>query len=253
MRSEKKVMVQISHLRKVFGDNLVLKDINLDVHEQEVVVVLGPSGSGKSTMLRCINQLEMPSSGDIFFDGTNITSGSKDVDINKVREQMGMVFQGFNLFSNLTVLDNIMISPLKVKYEEKATVRKRAKELLRRVGLEDKADMYPSSLSGGQQQRIAIARALAMEPKVMLFDEPTSALDPEMVGEVLNVMKDLAKEGMTMIIVTHEMGFAKEVADWIVFMDDGYIVEENVPEEIFGHAKQGRTKAFLSKVLNTNK
>lgn len=252
MRSEKKVMVKISHLRKVFGDNLVLKDINVDVHEQEVVVVLGPSGSGKSTMLRCINQLEIPSGGDIFFNGTNITAQSKDVDINKIREQMGMVFQGFNLFSNLTVLENIMISPLKVKHEDKATVHKRAMELLRKVGLEDKANMYPSSLSGGQQQRIAIARALAMEPKVMLFDEPTSALDPEMVGEVLNVMKDLARDGMTMIIVTHEMGFAKEVADWIVFMDEGYIIEENVPKEIFGHPKQERTKAFLSKVLNTN-
>lgn len=250
MRSNKKVVVKIEHLRKVFGDNLVLQDINLEVHEQEVVVVIGPSGSGKSTMLRCINQLETATSGSIIFDGVTINDvTNKAIDINKIREQMGMVFQSFNLFSNLTVLENIMISPIKVKHEHKETVRERAFALLKKVGLEDKANEYPNSLSGGQQQRIAIARALAMEPKVMLFDEPTSALDPEMVGDVLNVMKELARDGMTMVVVTHEMGFAKEVADWVVFMDGGFIVEENIPEEIFCHATQERTKHFLSNVL----
>ena len=212
-----------------------------------MVVIIGPSGSGKSTFLRCMNLLETPTSGQILFEGQDITDPKND--IFKMREKMGMVFQNFNLFPNMSVLDNITLSPVKVKKENKQAAETYAKELLQTVGLPDKANAYPQSLSGGQQQRIAIARALAMKPDVMLFDEPTSALDPEMVGEVLGVMQRLAKEGMTMVIVTHEMGFAKEVGDKIVFMDGGYIVEEGTPEEVFGNPQHNRTKDFLSKVL----
>jgi glutamine transport system ATP-binding protein len=240
-------MIKVKKLRKSFGDNEVLKDINADIKEKEVVVVIGPSGSGKSTFLRCINLLETITDGHVFVDGVDITD--KKTDINKVRTDVGMVFQQVNLFPHKTVIENIMLAPTKVKNESSAQAREKGLELLRKVGLEDKANAYPNSLSGGQKQRVAIARALAMEPKIMLFDEPTSALDPEMVGEVLEVMKDLAKEGMTMVVVTHEMGFAKEVGDRVIFMDGGYIVEENVPEEIFDNPQQERTKAFLSKVL----
>ncbi|MCJ0576919.1 amino acid ABC transporter ATP-binding protein, partial [Enterococcus cecorum] len=222
-------------------------DINYEIKQGEVVVIIGPSGSGKSTFLRCMNLLETPTSGQILFEGQDITDPKND--IFKMREKMGMVFQNFNLFPNMSVLDNITLSPVKVKKENKQAAETYAKELLQTVGLPDKANAYPQSLSGGQQQRIAIARALAMKPDVMLFDEPTSALDPEMVGEVLGVMQRLAKEGMTMVIVTHEMGFAKEVGDKIVFMDGGYIVEEGTPEEVFGNPQHNRTKDFLSKVL----
>ena len=221
-------MIRVNNLHKSFEKNEVLKGINEHIEKGEVVVVIGPSGSGKSTFLRCLNLLEVPTSGEIIFEGKNITD--KKVDINKIREKMGMVFQQFNLFPHKTVLDNLTIAPIKVKGVSKADAEKKAKELLDRVGLLNKADAYPSSLSGGQKQRIAIARALAMDPDVMLFDEPTSALDPEMVGEVLNVMKELAKEGMTMIVVTHEMGFAREVGDRILFMDQGYIMDEGTPE-----------------------
>ena len=240
-------MIRVNNLHKSFEKNEVLKGINEHIEKGEVVVVIGPSGSGKSTFLRCLNLLEVPTSGEIIFEGKNITD--KKVDINKIREKMGMVFQQFNLFPHKTVLDNLTIAPIKVKGVSKADAEKKAKELLDRVGLLNKADAYPSSLSGGQKQRIAIARALAMDPDVMLFDEPTSALDPEMVGEVLNVMKELAKEGMTMVVVTHEMGFAREVGDRILFMDKGNIVEENTPEEIFSNPKNPRTIDFLSKVL----
>lgn len=240
-------MIRINNLHKSFEKNEVLKGINEHIEKGEVVVVIGPSGSGKSTFLRCLNLLEVPTSGEIIFEGKNITD--KKVDINKIREKMGMVFQQFNLFPHKTVLDNLTIAPIKVKGVSKADAEKKAKELLDRVGLLNKADAYPSSLSGGQKQRIAIARALAMDPDVMLFDEPTSALDPEMVGEVLNVMKELAKEGMTMVVVTHEMGFAREVGDRILFMDKGNIMEEGTPEEIFSNPKNPRTIDFLSKVL----
>lgn len=240
-------MIHVNNLHKSFGKNDVLKGINENIKKGEVVVVIGPSGSGKSTFLRCLNLLEEPTSGEIVFEGKSITD--KKVDINKIREKMGMVFQQFNLFPHKTVLDNLTIAPVKVKGLSKAEAEKKAFELLERVGLTDKAKAYPSSLSGGQKQRIAIARALAMEPDVMLFDEPTSALDPEMVGEVLSVMKDLAKEGMTMVVVTHEMGFAREVGDRILFMDAGNIVEQGTPEEIFSHPKNSRTIDFLSKVL----
>ena len=240
-------MIRVNNLHKSFEKNEVLKGINEHIEKGEVVVVIGPSGSGKSTFLRCLNLLEVPTSGEIIFEGTNITD--KKVDINKIREKMGMVFQQFNLFPHKTVLDNLTIAPIKVKGVSKADAEKKAKELLDRVGLLNKADAYPSSLSGGQKQRIAIARALAMDPDVMLFDEPTSALDPEMVGEVLNVMKELAKEGMTMVVVTHEMGFAREVGDRILFMDKGNIMEEGTPEEIFSNPKNPRTIDFLSKVL----
>ena len=240
-------MIRVNNLHKSFEKNEVLKGINEHIEKGEVVVVIGPSGSGKSTFLRCLNLLEVPTSGEIIFEGKNITD--KKVDINKIREKMGMVFQQFNLFPHKTVLDNLTIAPIKVKGVSKADAEKKAKELLDRVGLLNKADAYPSSLSGGQKQRIAIARALAMDPDVMLFDEPTSALDPEMVGEVLNVMKELAKEGMTMVVVTHEMGFAREVGDRILFMDNGKIVEEGSPEEIFSNPKNPRTIDFLSKVL----
>ena len=240
-------MIHVNNLHKSFGKNDVLKGIDEHIEKGEVVVVIGPSGSGKSTFLRCINLLEEPTPGKIIFEDNDITD--KKVDINKIREKMGMVFQQFNLFPHKTVLENLTIAPIKVKGLSKAEAEKKAMELLERVGLSNKAKAYPSSLSGGQKQRIAIARALAMEPDVMLFDEPTSALDPEMVGEVLNVMKDLAKEGMTMVVVTHEMGFAREVGDRILFMDAGNIVEQGTPEEIFSHPKNSRTIDFLSKVL----
>lgn len=240
-------MIHVSNLHKSFGKNDVLKGIDEHIKKGEVVVVIGPSGSGKSTFLRCLNLLEEPTSGKIVFEGNDITD--KKVDINKIREKMGMVFQQFNLFPHKTVLQNLTIAPIKVKNMSKEQAEKKAMELLERVGLTNKATAYPSSLSGGQKQRIAIARALAMEPDVMLFDEPTSALDPEMVGEVLTVMKDLAKEGMTMVVVTHEMGFAREVGDRILFMDDGNIVEQDTPEEIFSNPKNPRTIDFLSKVL----
>lgn len=240
-------MIKVENLTKSFGDLEVLKGINQEIKDGEVVVVIGPSGSGKSTFLRCLNLLETPTSGKIFVDNDEITS--KKIDINKVREEMGMVFQSFNLFNNLNILDNITLAPTLVKKMEKSKAEEKARELLARVGLPDKAEAFPKSLSGGQKQRIAIARALAMNPKVMLFDEPTSALDPEMVGEVLDIMKDLAREGMTMVVVTHEMGFAREVGDRILFMDGGYIVEEGSPEEIFGNPQNDRTKDFLGKVL----
>ena len=240
-------MIKVENLTKSFGELEVLKGINQEIKDGEVVVVIGPSGSGKSTFLRCLNLLEEPTSGKIFVDDEEITS--KDIDINKVREEMGMVFQSFNLFNNLNIIDNITLAPTLVKKMEKDQAEKKAMELLERVGLPDKRDSFPKSLSGGQKQRIAIARALAMNPKVMLFDEPTSALDPEMVGEVLDIMKDLAKEGMTMVVVTHEMGFAREVGDRILFMDGGYIVEEGSPEEVFGNPKNERTQSFLAKVL----
>lgn len=240
-------IIKVEHLSKKFGDNEVLKDINYEIKQGQVVVIIGPSGSGKSTFLRCMNLLEVPTSGKILFEGQDITNPKND--IYKMREKMGMVFQNFNLFPNMSVIDNITLSPIKVKKEDKQSAQNYAKELLTTVGLPDKAEAYPQSLSGGQQQRIAIARALAMRPDVMLFDEPTSALDPEMVGEVLGVMQRLAKEGMTMVIVTHEMGFAREVGDRIVFMDGGYIVEEGTPEEVFGNPQHNRTKDFLSKVL----
>ena len=240
-------MIYVNNLHKYFGENEVLKGVNEHIKKGEVVVVIGPSGSGKSTFLRCLNLLEEPTNGEIIFEGKNITD--KNIDINKMREKMGMVFQQFNLFPHKTVLDNITISPINVKKKSKKDAEEKANELLKRVGLLEKANAYPASLSGGQKQRIAIARALAMEPDVMLFDEPTSALDPEMVGEVLNVMKDLAKEGMTMVVVTHEMGFAKEVGDRILFMDGGNIVEQGTPEEIFKNPKNPRTIDFLSKVL----
>ena len=240
-------MIRVNNLHKSFGKNNVLKGIDEHIEKGEVVVVIGPSGSGKSTFLRCLNLLEEPTSGKVVFEGNDITD--KKVDINKIREKMGMVFQQFNLFPHKTVLENLTIAPIKVKGLSKAEAEKKAMELLERVGLSNKAKAYPSSLSGGQKQRIAIARALAMEPDVMLFDEPTSALDPEMVGEVLNVMKDLAKEGMTMVVVTHEMGFAREVGDRILFMDNGNIVEQGTPDEIFSNPKNPRTIDFLSKVL----
>ena len=225
----------------------MLKSMDVEVHEGEVVCLIGPSGSGKSTFLRCLNKLEEANGGEIIVDGQKITD--KKININKVRENIGMVFQHFNLFSNLNIIDNITLAPVELKIMSKEDARKRAMELLKRVGLEDKADAYPSQLSGGQKQRCAIARSLAMSPDIMLFDEPTSALDPEMVGEVLDVMKGLAKDGMTMVIVTHEMGFAREVADRIIFMDGGYIVEEGTPDEIFNHAKEERTISFLNNVL----
>ena len=240
-------MIRVNNLHKSFGKNDVLKGIDEHIEKGEVVVVIGPSGSGKSTFLRCLNLLEEPTSGKIVFEGNDITD--KKVDINKIREKMGMVFQQFNLFPHKTVLQNLTIAPIKVKGLSKSEAEKKAMGLLDRVGLSNKATAYPSSLSGGQKQRIAIARALAMEPDVMLFDEPTSALDPEMVGEVLSVMKDLAKEGMTMVVVTHEMGFAREVGDRILFMDNGNIVEQGTPDEIFSNPKNPRTIDFLSKVL----
>ncbi|EHK2389471.1 amino acid ABC transporter ATP-binding protein [Clostridium perfringens] len=240
-------MINVRNLYKSFGKNEVLKDINETIKKGEVVVIIGPSGSGKSTFLRCLNLLEEPTSGVINFEGEDITN--KNVDINKIREKMGMVFQQFNLFPHKTVMENLTIGPTKIKNISNGDAVKKGSELLEKVGLLDKKNVYPNSLSGGQKQRIAIARALAMEPDVMLFDEPTSALDPEMVGEVLGVMKSLAKDGMTMVVVTHEMGFAKEVGDRILFMDEGRIIEEGTPEDIFQNPKNSRTKDFLSKVL----
>ena len=245
--AERPVKISVKGLRKCFGELEVLKSMDVEVHEGEVVCLIGPSGSGQSTFLRCLNKLEEANGGEIIVDGQKITD--KKININKVRENIGMVFQHFNLFSNLNIIDNITLAPVELKIMSKEDARKRAVELLERVGLEDKADAYPSQLSGGQKQRCAIARSLAMSPDIMLFDEPTSALDPEMVGEVLDVMKGLAKDGMTMVIVTHEMGFAREVADRIIFMDGGYIVEEGTPDEIFNHAKEERTISFLNKVL----
>ena len=240
-------MIEIEDLNKTFGNNHVLKGITTTIKKGEVVVVIGPSGSGKSTFLRCLNKLEDITSGHIIFEGTDITDKSVDISIH--RQKMGMVFQHFNLFPHLTILENITIAPIKVKNIDKETIEKEAMHLLSLVGLEEKANAYPSSLSGGQKQRIAIVRALAMKPDVMLFDEPTSALDPEMVGEVLEVMKNLAKEGMTMVVVTHEMGFAREVGTRVIFMDSGNICEENTPENIFNNPKHPRTQEFLSKVL----
>jgi len=240
-------VIRVNNLHKYFGKLEVLKGVNNHIKKGEVVVVIGPSGSGKSTFLRCLNLLEEPTDGEIIFDGQSITL--KENDINKQREKMGMVFQQFNLFPHLSVLDNITLAPTKVKNFSKEKAEEIGVSLLERVGLKDKANAYPKQLSGGQKQRIAIARALAMSPAVMLFDEPTSALDPEMVGEVLEVMKELAKEGMTMVVVTHEMGFAREVGDRVLFMDQGVILEEGTPEEIFGNPKKDRTKDFLSKVL----
>ena len=239
--------VKVIGLEKHFGDLVVLDGINVTVNEGEVVCVIGPSGSGKSTFLRCINRLEEATGGEIWVDDTEITN--KKIDINKAREEIGMVFQQFNLFANYTVLQNIMLAPVDLKRMTKAQAKTKAMELLERVGLADKANNYPSQLSGGQQQRVAIARALAMNPDLMLFDEPTSALDPEMVGEVLAVMKELAAAGMTMIVVTHEMGFARDVADRVLFMADGNIIEEGTPEQIFSNPQNERTKEFLSCVL----
>ncbi|MBQ6455664.1 MAG: amino acid ABC transporter ATP-binding protein [Mogibacterium sp.] len=238
-------MIEVKGLVKSFGDLEVLKGIDQNVDEGEVLCIVGPSGSGKSTMLRCINRLEEPTGGEIYIDGELITEKNLD----RIRTKMGMVFQQFNLFPHMSVLDNLTCGPINVKKENKADAEKKALDLLARVGLADKADQFPRNLSGGQQQRVAIARALAMDPEVMLFDEPTSALDPEMVGEVLDVMKTLAREGMTMVVVTHEMGFAKEVADKVIFMDGGYIVEQGTPEEVLSNPQMDRTKDFLSKVL----
>ena len=238
-------MIEIKGLHKYFGENQVLKGIDQSVDEGEVLCIIGPSGSGKSTMLRCINRLEEPTDGEIYMDGELITEENLD----RIRTKMGMVFQQFNLFPHMSVLDNLTCGPVNVKGVDKAAAEEKAKSLLARVGLAEKAAEFPRNLSGGQQQRVAIARALAMDPEVMLFDEPTSALDPEMVGEVLDVMKSLAKEGMTMIVVTHEMGFAKEVADKVIFMDGGYIVEQGTPDAVLNHPQMERTKDFLSKVL----
>ena len=240
-------MIEVKNLHKHFGKLEVLNGINEHISPGEKVVVIGPSGSGKSTFLRCLNLLEVPTEGEIYIDGECITK--KGTDVNKMREKMGMVFQQVNLFPHLTILDNITLAPIKVKKMAKQDAEKLAMELLDRVGLVDKAGAYPAQLSGGQQQRIAIARALAMNPEIMLFDEPTSALDPEMVGEVLSVMKDLADAGMTMVVVTHEMGFAREVASRVLFMDQGIIMEQGTPAELFGNPQNERTKSFLSKVL----
>jgi len=240
-------VIEVIELTKSFGDLQVLKGITETIKDGEVVCIIGPSGSGKSTFLRCLNLLEEPTTGKVLLDGRQINS--KDSDINKIRQKLGMVFQSFNLFQNMTTLENVTLAPMKTKGVSKADAEKLAHELLQRVGLDDKSDVYPASLSGGQAQRVAIARALAMEPEVMLFDEPTSALDPEMVGEVLEVMRELAEQGMTMAIVTHEMGFAREVADRILFIDEGIVCEQGTPEEIFGSPKNERTKNFLSKVL----
>ncbi len=242
-----KVMVHVENLKKNFGKLEVLKDLSIDIMEGEVVVLIGPSGSGKSTFLRCLNQLEVATAGTIIIDDADVTD--KHVDINKVRENIGMVFQHFNLFHNKNVLQNITLAPVELKKLTKEEAREKGMALLRRVGLDSKADAYPSQLSGGQKQRVAIARALAMNPDIMLFDEPTSALDPEMVGEVLAVMKELAADGMTMVVVTHEIGFAREVADRVVFMDGGYIIEQGTPEEVLDHPKEPRTIDFLNKVL----
>ena len=238
-------MIEVKGLKKSFGDLEVLKGIDQNIDKGEVLCIVGPSGSGKSTMLRCINRLEEPTDGEIYIDGELIT----DQNLDRIRTKMGMVFQSFNLFPHMSALDNLTCGPVNVKKEDKKASEAKAMKLLERVGLADKADQYPRNLSGGQQQRVAIARALAMDPEVMLFDEPTSALDPEMVGEVLDVMKALAKEGMTMVVVTHEMGFAKEVANKVIFMDGGYIVEQGTPDAVLNHPQMERTQDFLSKVL----
>ncbi|MBR1886730.1 MAG: amino acid ABC transporter ATP-binding protein [Schwartzia sp.] len=238
-------MISVKHLKKSFGAVEVLKDVNLEIEEREVVVIIGPSGSGKSTLLRCLNYLEQPTGGEIIVDGMALDN----TDINKVRAEVGMVFQRFNLFPHMTAMENITLAPMKVRGVLKEEAEGDALRLLAKVGLADRAAAYPEQLSGGQQQRVAIARALAMKPKVMLFDEPTSALDPEMVNEVLEVMKELAREGMTMAVVTHEMGFAREVGDRVLFVDQGMILEQGTPEEIFSHPKEARTQEFLSKIL----
>ena len=240
-------MIIVKDLHKEFHNNHVLRGVSYHVHQGEKIVVVGPSGSGKSTFLRCLNLLERPTSGEIWFDGKLITD--KKTDINKVREHMGMVFQNFNLFNNLTIMENITLAPVKLKLMNQEEAKETALQLLTRVGLKEKADAYPSSLSGGQKQRIAIVRSLAMSPRVMLFDEPTSALDPEMVGEVLEVMKELAESGMTMVVVTHEMGFAREVGTKVLFMDEGVIMEENTPQEFFSNPQSPRLQEFLSKIL----
>ncbi|WP_028987514.1 amino acid ABC transporter ATP-binding protein [Thermicanus aegyptius] len=240
-------MISVRKISKFFGNHQVLKEVSMEIYPQEVVVIIGPSGSGKSTLLRCLNYLEDVNSGEIYIEGVRLNH--KKTDINLIRREVGMVFQQFNLFPHKTVLENITLAPMKVRKISRQEAESRAYQLLKKVGLEEKAASFPEELSGGQQQRVAIARALAMQPKIMLFDEPTSALDPEMVKEVLDVMKDLAKEGMTMVVVTHEMGFAREVGDRVIFMDQGALVEEGSPEEIFGSPKNERTRAFLNKVL----
>ncbi|SDH35168.1 amino acid ABC transporter ATP-binding protein, PAAT family [Pseudobutyrivibrio sp. 49] len=247
MVDKNEVKISVKNLKKTFGDLEVLKDISTDVYKGEVLCIIGPSGSGKSTFLRCLNKLEKPTGGSIIINNEDIVD--KKVNINKVRENIGMVFQHFNLFNNLNILDNLTLAPVQLKKCSKEEAQERAKKMLARVGLAEKAGSFPNQLSGGQKQRVAIARALCMQPDIMLFDEPTSALDPEMVGEVLQVMKDLAAEGMTMVIVTHEMGFAREVADRVIFMDGGYIIEEGTPQEVLGAPKEARTIDFLNKVL----
>ncbi|MDY6321818.1 MAG: amino acid ABC transporter ATP-binding protein [Succinivibrio sp.] len=239
-------MIELRDLHKSFGSNEILKGVNLDVNRSEVVVIIGPSGSGKSTLLRCVNYLEVPTSGTVTIDGETITP---QVNINTIRAEVGMVFQHFNLFPHMTVLRNITLAQERVRRKSKEEAEETARQLLKQVGLSEKADAYPDQLSGGQQQRVAIARALAMKPKIMLFDEPTSALDPEMVNEVLDVMRELAESGMTMLCVTHEMGFARQVADRVLFVDGGGILEQGTPDEVFNHAKEQRTKEFLSKIL----
>ena len=241
------MLIEVKNLHKSFGENQVLRGIDVSIQKGEVVVVIGPSGSGKSTFLRCLNLLEQPTDGQVIFDGVNLTDGR--VNTLETCRRMGMVFQRFNLFSNLTILDNVTLAPMLVKKQSRAEAEKRALALLETVGLSEKRDAYPEQLSGGQQQRVAIARALAMEPEVMLFDEATSALDPEMVGDVLSIMRDMARQGMTMVVVTHEMGFAREVGDRVLFIDGGVIVEENTPDELFSNPQNKRTQYFLSKVL----
>ena len=245
--NKQNVKIHVEHLKKNFGNLEVLRDVSTDIYEGEVVVILGPSGSGKSTFLRCLNRLEEITGGTVIVDGHDLTD--KKTDLNKVRENVGMVFQHFNLFNNLNVMGNMTLAPVELKKATKGEAKEKALHLLNRVGLSDKAEAYPAQLSGGQKQRVAIARALAMDPDIMLYDEPTSALDPEMVGEVLQVMKQLAAEGMTMVVVTHEIGFAREVASRVIFMEGGYIVEEGTPDEVINHPKQKRTIDFLSKVL----
>ena len=245
--NKQNVKIHVEHLKKNFGNLEVLRDVSTDIYEGEVVVILGPSGSGKSTFLRCLNRLEEITGGTVIVDGHDLTD--KKTDLNKVRENVGMVFQHFNLFNNLNVMGNMTLAPVELKKATKGEAKEKALHLLNRVGLSDKAEAYPAQLSGGQKQRVAIARALAMDPDIMLFDEPTSALDPEMVGEVLQVRKQLAAEGMTMVVVTHEIGFAREVASRVIFMEGGYIVEEGTPDEVINHPKQKRTIDFLSKVL----